>query len=212
MTLLTPVKHVAAIMREAALLNLDPQSTLAPNSSVVTEPDTNYQCPSTPTSQLAGRMHSSLDSSSARFLVSPTPIQSTMEPIPVIFQTPPPHQVATSWIAHATPEACHALNPYKLLEEIHYLRSALFDSQERNMDLAEKLIVAYTQLVLGSQYNGWLCCQLAAKENKKKGPSHKVLMDGLPHIITDTEFQDIVAENEATCATVQLRKKAHTCA
>ncbi len=95
-----------------------------------------------------------------------------------------------------------------MVEEIHQVRNALFDSQERNADLIERLIIAYTQLVLGSQYNQWLCAQLASKENKKCSSNHKVLTDGLPQIITDTAFHQIVARNEANREAVQLEKKA----
>ena len=95
-----------------------------------------------------------------------------------------------------------------MVEEIHQVRNALFDSQERNADLIERLIIAYTQLVLGSQYNQWLCAQLASKENKKHSSNHKVLTDGLPQIITDTAFHQIVVRNEANREAAQLEKKA----
>ena len=94
------------------------------------------------------------------------------------------------------------------MEEICQVRNALFDSQERNADLVERLIIAYTQLVLGSQYNQRLRAQLASKENKKRSSNHKVLTNGLPQIITDTAFRQIVARNEANREAAQLEKKA----
>ena len=47
----------------------------------------------------------------------------------------------------------------------------------------------------------------ANKENKKRATNHKILMGGLPQIITDSKFHKIVAENEANHMALEHKKK-----
>jgi hypothetical protein len=178
MTLPTPVKRMAAIMHEAATLNPTPHARAIPAHPPITpqEQRSHMQCSNNDldnsTAQVQGlvtHVRRSLESSSGRFLISQTPLWSTNEPILIIFQTPPLQHKSVSWVKYATPEACRSLNPQALVKEICHIRSMLFDCQERNTDLAEKLIIAYTQLVLGSQYNERLHrCQ--GRFQRRRGP------------------------------------------
>ena len=185
MTLPTPIKHVAAIMREAeklhSLTSNSPDTLTTPttpNNHTIHHPEEPVVAP---IQNLAHCMWESLESSSARFLVSETPIGSRHTPIPTIFQTPP-HRVQVPWVRFVTPEVCQLLDPQALIREIRQLRDGLLKAQEENTSLVERLIVSYTQLVLGSQYNEQLRCQLASKENKKRATNHKILMGGLPQL------------------------------
>ena len=66
------------------------------------------------------------------------------------------------------------------------------------------------QLVIASQYSDHLHHQLTSKENKKKATStYQVLMDGLPHILTDPDFCDAIFKAEAHQKAVELEKKQH---
>ncbi|KAF5377981.1 hypothetical protein D9615_006719 [Tricholomella constricta] len=129
-----------------------------------------------------------LTSSSASFLVSPSPIASSSR-LPVL---------VTSVISPSKPQYAALLQepPRTLREE--QLMNALRDAEIKNHTLKENNRVLQAQAVLQDLYVGSVRAELQAQEEKKsKKKSRKLNADGLPKLLDcDEFFQRVVDDDE----------------
>ncbi|KAJ7710177.1 hypothetical protein B0H16DRAFT_1344260 [Mycena metata] len=133
-----------------------------------------------------------LRSSSAAFLVSSSPIQSSSEPPRL-----PPIEIS--------PEKARnifllSVEPTTVLEG--ELQAALRREQDRNQVQKRQLVAMQSALVLNGAYIDLVRGQLEAQEKKtrEKKKGGRLVGDGLPRLLTTREFVKRVAEFEQQAA------------
>jgi hypothetical protein len=144
----------------------------------------------------------SLRTTSAAFLVTSSPVQSS--------STPP--RIAPTVISpeKARNTALLAAEPSTALER--ELQAALREQQSKNRAQKSQMVAMQSALVLNGTYCDLVRSQLAAQEEKKnKKKKGRLVGDGLPRLLTAREFVRRVAEFEKTAtekATALEQRKA----
>lgn len=128
-----------------------------------------------------------IQSSSASFLVSPSPMQSTS-------QLPP---LLTSVISPSRSKYAHLLHDLPRTYREEQLMDALHEAEKRIDTLKENNRVLQAQTVLQGLYVGGVRSELQAQEDKKgKGRSKKLNADGCPKLMDMDEFYVRVVEDD----------------
>ncbi|KAJ8474688.1 hypothetical protein ONZ51_g7033 [Trametes cubensis] len=155
----------------------------------------------TPTPRTPTRVQqavTALASSSAHFLVSPTPVSSAM--------TPP--QYHPSMISPSKRRYRRLLDrtPSTILEE--ELQKALDESEHRDLSRKRSLMEMQAATVLQGLYVNRVQEKLQAKEEKGTRKKRKLLTDGLPRLLDGDEFFQKVTEHEAVLQREKAEKDA----